>query len=99
VRSSASTATDPFGPPLGPRSSIDSIYGRELDDGEPEWWERRSVSSRPGSSVSSGPGSYTRPSWLDDETFASAPGGRRVGGWKSPRKRKPRGTKKYHSKV
>ena len=112
ARSSVGTgrgSVDPFGTPLGsPRSSLrDSIYDDDFDDfddGRTPSWPRSS-----GSSLGSRP-SYdpSRPAWLDDPSLGSAPRGTRVasplwvrprGGWKSPRKRKPRGTKKYHSKV
>ena len=84
--------------PAAPRAAPSprgSIY-EDLDDEPPSWnpaWARDPrvprASSRPSTAPWYGP---TQPDWVNGPI-------RRDGGWKSPRKRKPRGTKKYHNKV
>jgi hypothetical protein len=83
-------ATAPAAAPLR-RSSVysDDDLDDESSSGTPSWLrDPRGPPSRPSITAPW----YPQPDWVNGPI-------RRDGGWKSPRKRKPRGTKKYHNKV
>ena len=89
-------APAPLGAPRAAPLPRGSIYEDDLDDDprNPSWLRDPNdprVSSSRGSSSQPFDSRYP---WLDP-TYGRVS----RGGWKSPRKRKPRGTKKYHSKV
>jgi len=84
-------AREPRVPPSRPSTTPDWLRDPRVPprpSTTPDWLRDPRIPPRPS----------TSPSWYGPAEPEWVRGPRR-GGWKSPRKRKPRGTKKYHNKV